>query len=104
MLVEILKNPDLKIFYSLASYQNCYSFDYTNLKAVNMSNSKNDHSRLELVKAGKLEERRAPRPSIILAKEEVVTEETEEGFKLTPEIIAIGLMVIMLLALTIIGF
>ena len=69
-----------------------------------MPNTKNDHSRLELVKAGKLEERRGPRPALIPAKEEETIEEATEGFKLTPEIIAIALMVIMLLVLTIIGF
>lgn len=69
-----------------------------------MPNTKNDHSRLELVKAGKLDERRSPRASIIPAQEEVKIEETENNFKLTPEIIAIALMVVMLLVLTIIGF
>ena len=69
-----------------------------------MPNTKNDHARLELFKAGKLEERRSPRPSIVPAHEEEKIEENGEGFKLSPEIIAIGLMVIMLLALTIIGF
>lgn len=69
-----------------------------------MPNTKNEHSRLELVKAGKLEERRTSRPPIIIAKEEPEVAETGDVFKLTPEIIAIALMVIMLLVLTVIGF
>ena len=69
-----------------------------------MPNTKNDHARLERFKAGKLEERRSPRSSIIPAQEEAEIKDNGEGFKLTPEIIAIGLMVILLLALTIIGF
>lgn len=69
-----------------------------------MPNTKHDTHRLELVKAGKLEERRAPRSAIIHVQEEPAIEETAEGFKLTPEIIAIALMVVMLLVLTVIGF
>ncbi|MFA6902199.1 MAG: hypothetical protein WC236_03855 [Gallionellaceae bacterium] len=69
-----------------------------------MPNTKKEPSRLELVKAGKLEERRASRPAIIIAKEEPDIPEADEGFKLTPEMMAIALMVVMLLILSVVGF
>ena len=69
-----------------------------------MTNTKHDPHRLELVQSGKLEERRSPRSSIIPAQEEAKIEDAGDGFKLTPEMIAIALMVMLLLALTVIGF
>lgn len=69
-----------------------------------MTNTKHDPHRLELVKAGKLEERHAPRSSVIPVQGEEKIEDTGDGFKLTPEVIAIALMVVMLLILTVIGF
>ena len=65
--------------------------------------TKHEPNRIELVKAGKLEERKSPRPSIIPAKEEEKTVADEAKLKLSREIIAIALMVIVLLVLTVLG-
>ena len=70
-----------------------------------MTNTKHDPHRLELVKAGKLEERQSVRrPSIIPKQEEEPVEEDKDVIRLRPELIAIGLMVIVLIILTIVGF
>lgn len=70
-----------------------------------MPNTKHDPHRLELVKAGKLEERHSVRrPSIIPKQEEVVDEPDPEVRKLRPELIAIAIMVVVLIVLTLVGF
>lgn len=65
-----------------------------------MSDNVKDPSRLDLYKAGKLEERRTrPRPAPIIT--EVKEDETEKGsLMLRPEIIAIGLLIAVLLVIT----
>ena len=65
-----------------------------------MSDIHHEPSRLDLYKAGKLEERRSPRPPH--TTELKVDQKMEEvgSFKLRPEIIAIALMVMVLLVLT----
>lgn len=60
-------------------------------------------SRLELYKAGKIEERRSVRPPHVAEKEEAAIEETVAGFKLRPELIAIGLMILLLIILALAG-
>lgn len=74
------------------------------MKVAKMPPNRNEPSRLELYKAGKLEERHSPRPSLIPSKEAEVTEEDSGGIKLRAELIAIALMVIVLLILAAIGF
>lgn len=57
-----------------------------------------------MYKAGKIEERRSVRPPHVPAKEEVAVEEIAESVKLLrPELIAIGLMVILLIILALAG-
>lgn len=70
-----------------------------------MPDTQHEPSRLELYKAGKLEERRSPRPPHVPKVEEVVSEAAEEvvSFKLRPEMVAIVLMVIVLLVLTLVA-
>jgi hypothetical protein len=69
-----------------------------------MSPNKQEPSRLELYKAGKIEERRSVRPPHVQVKEEVAVEEIAESVKLLrPELIAIGLMVILLIILALAG-
>ena len=65
-----------------------------------MPNKVKSPSRLDLFKAGKLEERRTrPRPEPVVA--EVNPDEVEKGsLILRPEIIAIGLLIAVLLILT----
>lgn len=65
-----------------------------------MPNKENTPSRLDLYKAGKLEERRSrPRVEPLIA--ETNPEEIERGsLMLRPEIIAIGLLIAVLLVLT----
>ena len=65
-----------------------------------MSNKENTPSRLDLYKAGKLEERRSrPRPEPVIA--EPNPDQVERGsLMLRPEIIAIGLLIAVLLVLT----
>lgn len=65
-----------------------------------MPHNKQEPNRLELYKAGKLEERRSKRPHHEPIKEEKIIEEEQQSFKLSPGAIAIGLMVIALLILT----
>lgn len=60
-------------------------------------------SRLELYQAGKIEERRSIRPSQLPEKEEAAIEETVAGFKLRPELVAIGLMILLLIILALAG-
>jgi hypothetical protein len=59
-----------------------------------------DPSRLEMFKAGKIEDRRSrPRPVPVIT--EVKEEEVERGsLMLRPEIIAIGLLIAVLLVIT----
>ncbi len=70
-----------------------------------MQPNKPTPSRLELVKAGKLEERRHDRSAHVAeeVEEEVLVEKIEDSFKLSPEVIAIALMVIVLIVLTLTG-
>lgn len=68
-----------------------------------MSSHQQIPNRLELYKAGKLEERRSVRPPHVPEKIEIPIEENIEGFKLRPEIVAIGLLVLVLIVLTLIG-
>lgn len=65
-----------------------------------MPNKENTPSRLDLYKAGKLEDRRTrPRPETVIA--ETNPDEVERGsLMLRPEIIAIGLLIAVLLVLT----
>jgi len=65
-----------------------------------MSDIHHEPSRLDLYKAGKLEERRSPRPPYTPELEVVQEIEEVASFKLRPEIIAIALMVVVLLVLT----
>lgn len=60
-------------------------------------------SREALYKAGKLEERRSVRPPHVPEKIEVPIEENIEEIKLRPELIAIALMALLLIALALIG-
>lgn len=80
----------------------CYSIDYENLKVVNMPTNKNEPSRLELYKAGKIEGRHAIRPPHVAALDE--NKESGGGIRLRPEVITIALMVIALLILALVGF
>ncbi len=70
-----------------------------------MPDIQHEPSRLELYKAGKLEERRAPRPPQVPQVEDVISKEDEEivGFKLRPEMIAIVLLAVVLLILTLVA-
>ena len=72
------------------------------MKVAKMPLNKNQPSRLELYKAGKLEERLAERPPNAHV-EEAISEENEAGFKLRPELIAIALLLIVMLVLTVTG-
>lgn len=65
-----------------------------------MLTNKQEPTRLELYKAGKLEERRSERTHQAPLKEIKVIEEEQKSVKLSPEAIAISLMVILLLILT----
>jgi len=70
-----------------------------------MQNTNGGPSRLELVQAGKLEERHSVRrPSIIPKQEEVVDEPDKDVVRLRPELVAIAIMVIVLIVLTVVGF
>lgn len=68
-----------------------------------MSPNRNELSRLELVKAGKLEERHSPRQTYIQSSE-AVTAEDNNSSKLRKELIAIALLVIVLLIVAAAGF
>jgi len=63
-----------------------------------MSDHTNEPSRLELYKAGKLDERRAGRPRNAPVAEEAVT--NNDSINLSPEAIAISLLVVVLLIIT----
>ena len=65
--------------------------------------NKNEPSRLELYKAGKIEGRHAMRPPHVAAVEEK-DEESGGSVGLRPEVITIGLMIIALLILALVGF
>jgi hypothetical protein len=75
--------------------------DYVNLKVVNMPHNKNEPTRLELYKAGKIEDRHSIRPPHVPAAEE--NKESGGSIGLRPEVITIGLMLIALLILTVIA-
>ena len=64
-----------------------------------MPDHTNGPSRLELYKAGKLEERRTVRPQAALTAE-TEPAEVDETIKLRPEVIAIALLLIVLLIVT----
>lgn len=65
-----------------------------------MSDNTKESSRLDLYKAGKLQERRS-RPRTVAVVTEVKEEETERsGLMVRPEIIAIGLLLAVLLVIT----
>jgi hypothetical protein len=63
-----------------------------------MSDHTNEPSRLELYKAGKLDERRNGRPRNAPVAEEAVT--NKDSINLSPEVIAISLLVVVLLVIT----
>lgn len=70
---------------------------------MEMPDSKNEPSRLELYKAGKLEERRGSRqrPPVVAAAEKV---ETDDGsIHLRPTVIVLALTVLALLVITFIA-
>jgi len=70
-----------------------------------MQNTNGSPSRRELVQSGKLEERHSVRrPSIIPKQEETADEPDKDVVRLRPELIAIAIMVIALIALTLAGF
>jgi hypothetical protein len=74
------------------------------LEAVTMTTDKREPTRLELYKAGKIEERRSPRrPHILEHVEPEIEEEKQQRFVMRPEMIAIGLFILLLLILTLIG-
>ena len=65
---------------------------------------KQEPSRLELFKAGKIEDRRSTRrPHILEQEEPVIPEDIKAPFKLRSEMVAIMVMVILLLILAIAG-
>ena len=70
----------------------------------NMANSKKQPTRLELYKAGKIEERHSIRPSHVPVNEVKTKEPDDEGIKLRPELIIIGVVVIIMLVLVAVGF
>lgn len=66
-----------------------------------MPNDKQESSRQELYKAGKIERRRSTRPALVPDKvEEQNVEEDTVDSKLRPEIVVLALMVILLLIIT----
>lgn len=70
-----------------------------------MPHTKHDSHRLELVKAGKLEERHSVRNPILIPTPVVVAEEPDKDVKrLRPELVAMAIMVVVLIVLTLIGF
>lgn len=69
-----------------------------------MSHSKHDPHRLELVQAGKLEERHSLRPPAHIShQEEIIEEDHKEAVRMRPELIAIAIMVIVLIVLAVVG-
>jgi hypothetical protein len=69
-----------------------------------MSTHDQEPSRLELYKAGKIEERRAARKLHAPNAETLAVEKDAESIKLLrPELIAIGLMVLLLIVLALAG-
>lgn len=66
-----------------------------------MQESKNEVVRQALVKAGKLEERHANRPSLELQKAEPTDDDLS---KIRPELIAIGLFLVVMIILAAMGF
>lgn len=70
-----------------------------------MPDTKNQPSRLELYKAGKLEERHGKRPSQEPVHDVKLDEANQAATaKLRPELIAIGIFVVVLLILAFVGF
>ena len=68
-----------------------------------MQERKNEASRLDLYKAGKLEERRGPRQRIPIVEEAKQVEVDKTETPLRPEIIALGVLVIALLVITMVA-
>lgn len=69
-----------------------------------MSTNKQEPSRLELIKAGKLrDERRTPRAPIAQPAPDAEPATGSAGSSIKPTAIAMALLVILLLALTLIG-
>ena len=68
-----------------------------------MPSDKKEPTRLELYKAGKLEERSARRPSLDIEKAKKPVAKDTGKPKLRIEITVIGLMVLVLIILTLIG-
>ncbi len=69
-----------------------------------MSTHDQEPSRLELYKAGKIEERRSARAPHVPLQEALEVKENSESIKLLrPELIAIGLMVLLLVVLALAG-
>ena len=68
------------------------------LKVVKMPDKKQDPSNEELYKAGKMDRRRAARPSLVPGKtDEPDIEENIVGIKLRPEAVVIAVMMVILL-------
>lgn len=69
-----------------------------------MPNNKQEPSRQELIKAGKLrDERRTPRAPIVPPTADTEPATTSAGSTIKPTAIAMALLVILLLVLTLIG-
>ena len=65
--------------------------------------NKSEPSRLDLVKAGKIEDRRSTRRPHILEDEQPIVPDIKEPFKLRPEMLAIVVMLLLMLLLAIAG-
>jgi ABC-type oligopeptide transport system substrate-binding subunit len=70
------------------------------LKAVKMPPNKQEPSRLELYKAGKLDERRSARSAHVPDVKKVAIDPDDGQMNISPTAIVIALMVIVLLVLT----
>jgi hypothetical protein len=69
-----------------------------------MPSDNHELSRQELYKAGKLEERRSNRaPLVVETKTELPLEKEIESSKMRPELIAIGILVLVMIILTLVG-
>jgi hypothetical protein len=76
---------------------------FANERTVKMPDRKNEASRLDLYKAGKLDERRDSRKRATIVEEAKETEVEEAASHLRPEIIALGVLVIALLVITLVA-
>lgn len=65
-----------------------------------MTGQTNEPSRLELYKAGKLEERRSPRHNSEPVVADPADEEESAGISMRPELMAIALLLVVLLIVT----